>query len=70
MRCNNGSENLVVRWWYAGKVKPHPRYLECGFIVTPTESLNYDTCQSFKIIYCNNNSMYAKSYPINIQVVK
>ena len=36
MRCNNGSENLVVRWWYAGKVKPHPRYLECGFIVPPT----------------------------------
>ena len=21
--------------------KPHPRYLECGFIVTPTESLFY-----------------------------
>ena len=33
--------NLVVCWWYAEIEKPHPRCLECGFIVTPTESLFY-----------------------------
>ena len=36
MRCNNVSENWVVRWWYASKVKPHSRHLEWGFRVTPT----------------------------------
>ena len=32
-------------WWYDGKVKPHSRYLEWGFHVTPTESLFYGKLQ-------------------------
>ena len=29
-------QKSVVCWWYDIKKKPHPRYLECGFMVTPT----------------------------------
>jgi hypothetical protein len=45
---SNSSETLsvkklytFVKRWYTRNEKPHPRYLECGFIVTPTESLFY-----------------------------
>ena len=33
---NVGSVNSVVQRWCNFNVKPHPRYLECGFMVTPT----------------------------------
>ena len=29
--------NSVVQRWCNFNVKPHPRYLECGFMVTPTD---------------------------------
>ena len=34
LQCS--SEKSVVQRWCNSMQKPHPRYLECGFIVTPT----------------------------------
>ena len=38
-------------WWYAEIEKPHPRCLECGFIVTPTgvKHLLFGTLDSIRM---------------------
>ena len=36
MLCNVKFNKSVVCRWYDKIEKPHSRYLECGFVVTPT----------------------------------
>jgi len=61
----------VVRWWYALIVKPHSRYLECGFVVTPTEINEFkDTVENYDKKLSEATTVIKKGVDVRIEPAK